>query len=132
MPVGVCAMPPEGRACVPGHAIECMWFLINLFEDRGETENIQKCCDIIRRHIELGLDKEKGGLFLAPSAKEKPQVAEVVAVGPGGMVEGVEVPMFLKVGDKVIVGKYTGTQVKVGSEEYTIVRQSDVLAVVAD
>lgn len=56
---------PEGRSCVPGHAIECMWFLINLFEDRGETENIQKCCDIIRRHIELGLDEEKGGLFLA-------------------------------------------------------------------
>lgn len=56
---------PEGRACVPGHAIECMWFLISIFEDRGETENIMKCCKIIKRHIELGLDKEKGGLILA-------------------------------------------------------------------
>ena len=74
----------------------------------------------------------QSGILLAAAAQEKPQSAEVIAVGPGGMVEGVEVPMFLKVGDKVIVGKYTGTQVKVGSEEYTIVRQSDVLAVVVD
>lgn len=56
---------PEGRACVPGHAIECMWFLINLFEERNEPENIQKCCRIIRRHIELAWDKEKGGMHLA-------------------------------------------------------------------
>ena len=56
---------PEGRSCVPGHAIECMWFLINIFEDRNETENIKKCCDIIKRHIELAIDKERGGLFLA-------------------------------------------------------------------
>lgn len=56
---------PEGRACVPGHAIECMWFLISIFNDRGETENIKECCKIIKRHIELGLDKEKGGLILA-------------------------------------------------------------------
>lgn len=74
----------------------------------------------------------QSGILLAAAAQEKPQIAEVIAVGPGGMVEGVKVPMFLKVGDKVIVGKYTGTQVKVGSEEYTIVRQSDVLAVVVD
>ena len=63
----------------------------------------------------------QSGILLAAAAQEKPQIAEVIAV-----------PMFLKVGDKVIVGKYTGTQVKVGSEEYTIVRQSDVLAVVVD
>ncbi|MBQ4515241.1 MAG: AGE family epimerase/isomerase [Clostridia bacterium] len=56
---------PEGRACVPGHAIECMWFLISIFNDRGETENVKECCKIIKRHIELGLDKEKGGLILA-------------------------------------------------------------------
>lgn len=56
---------PEGRACVPGHAIECMWFLINIFEDRNEKENIDICCKIIKRHIELALDKEKGGLILA-------------------------------------------------------------------
>ncbi|MBQ4631349.1 MAG: AGE family epimerase/isomerase [Clostridia bacterium] len=56
---------PEGRACVPGHAIECMWFLISIFEDRGEKEYIDKCINIIRRHIELAEDKEKGGLILA-------------------------------------------------------------------
>lgn len=56
---------PEGRTCVPGHVIECMWFLINIFEESGETENIEKCSALIKRHIELGLDKEKGGLRLA-------------------------------------------------------------------
>ncbi len=56
---------PEGRTCVPGHVIECMWFLIQIFEDRNETDNIKKCCNIIKRHIELGIDKEKGGLILA-------------------------------------------------------------------
>ena len=72
----------------------------------------------------------KSGIILTGSAKEKPQVAEVLAVGPGGMVDGKEVTMFLKVGDKVITSKYSGTEVKVDGEEYTIVRQSDVLAVV--
>ena len=56
---------PEGRTCVPGHVIECMWFLINIFEETGEKENIEKCCQLIKRHIELGIDKEKGGLRLA-------------------------------------------------------------------
>ncbi len=56
---------PEGRTCVPGHAIECMWFLITIFEDRNEKENILKCCKLIKRHIELAEDKEKGGLILA-------------------------------------------------------------------
>lgn len=56
---------PEGRACVPGHAIECMWFLISIFEDRNEKKNVDLCCKIIRRHIELAFDKEKGGLILA-------------------------------------------------------------------
>ena len=70
------------------------------------------------------------GIILAPSAQEKPQVAEVVAVGPGGVVDGKEVEMYVKVGDKVITGKYAGTEVKLNKEEYTIVRQSDILAVV--
>ncbi len=56
---------PEGRSCVPGHAIECMWFLINIFEDANEPENIEKCCHIIKRHIELGLDTKNGGIQLA-------------------------------------------------------------------
>ena len=56
---------PQGRACVPGHAIECMWFLITMFEERGDKENIQKCIQIIRRHIDLAWDEAKGGLHLA-------------------------------------------------------------------
>ena len=72
----------------------------------------------------------KGGIILTGSAKEKPEVAEVIAVGPGGMVDGKEVVMTVKVGDKVITSKYSGTEVKVDGEEYTIVRQSDILAIV--
>ena len=72
----------------------------------------------------------KSGIILTGSAKEKPQVAEVIAVGPGGMVDGKEVVMTVKVGDKVITSKYSGTQVKVEGEEYTIVRQGDILAIV--
>ena len=72
----------------------------------------------------------KSGIILAGSAKEKPQVAEVVAVGPGGNVEGKEITMYVKVGDKVLTSKYSGTEVKLDGEEYTIVRQSDILAVV--
>ena len=72
----------------------------------------------------------KGGIILTSSAKEKPEMAEVVAVGPGGMVDGKEVVMTVKVGDKVLTSKYSGTEVKVDGEEYTIVRQSDILAVV--
>ena len=70
------------------------------------------------------------GIFLASTAKEKPQVAEVLAVGPGGIVDGKEVQMQVKVGDKVITSKYSGTEVKVDGEECTIVRQSDILAIV--
>ena len=72
----------------------------------------------------------KSGIILAGSAKEKPQVAEVIAVGPGGNVEGKDVVMYVKAGDKVITSKYSGTEVNVDGEEYTIVRQSDILAVV--
>jgi chaperonin GroES len=71
----------------------------------------------------------KGGLILTGSAKEKPQVAQV---GPGGVVDGKEVKMTVKVGDKVLTSKYSGTEVKVDGEECTIVRQSDILAVVED
>ena len=71
----------------------------------------------------------KSGIILTASAKEKPQIAEIVAVGPGGMVEGKEVEMYVKVGDKVITSKYSGTEVKLDGEEYTIVRQSDILAI---
>ncbi len=72
----------------------------------------------------------KSGIILAGSAKEKPEIAEIVAVGPGGIVDGKEVKMQLKVGDKVLTSKYSGTEVKIDDEEYTILRQSDVLAIV--
>jgi chaperonin 10 Kd subunit len=72
----------------------------------------------------------KSGIILAGSAKEKPQVAEVVAVGPGGNVEGKEVTMYVKVGDRVLTSKYSGTEVKLDGVEYTIVRQNDILAIV--
>lgn len=72
----------------------------------------------------------KSGIILAGSAKEKPQVAEVIAVGPGGNVDGKDIQMYVKVGDKVLTSKYSGTEVKLDGTEYTIVRQSDILAVV--
>ena len=72
----------------------------------------------------------KSGIILASAAKEKPQVAEVVAVGPGGVVYGNEFSMYLNVGDKVLTSKYSGTEVKVDGEEYIIVRQNDILAIV--
>ncbi|MBE6791508.1 MAG: co-chaperone GroES [Clostridia bacterium] len=75
-------------------------------------------------------ETSKGGIILAASAQEKPQIAEVIAVGPGGIVDGKEVEMQLKVGDKVILNKYAGTEVKLGSEEYTVAKQSDILAIV--
>ncbi len=72
----------------------------------------------------------KSGIILSAAAQEKPQIAEVVAVGPGGIVDGKEVKMYLNVGDKVIMSKYSGTEVKLDGVEYTILRQSDILAVV--
>ena len=72
----------------------------------------------------------KSGIILTGNAKEKPQVAEIVEVGPGGMVDGNEVAMTVKKGQKVLTSKYSGTEVKIDGEEYTIVRQSDILAVV--
>ena len=72
----------------------------------------------------------KSGIILAASAQEKPQVAEVVAVGPGGLVDDKEVKMYVKIGDRVITSKYSGTEVKIDDVEYIIVRQSDILAIV--
>ena len=72
----------------------------------------------------------KSGIVLPGQSKEKPQQAEVIAVGPGGVVDGKEVKMEVKVGDQVIYSKYSGTEVKLEEEEYIIVRQSDILAIV--
>ncbi len=70
------------------------------------------------------------GIVLPGNAKEKPSVAEVIAVGPGGMVDGKEIKMEVKIGDKVITSKYSGTEVKLDKEEYIVVRQNDILAIV--
>jgi len=72
----------------------------------------------------------KSGIILAGSAKEEPQVAEVMAVGPGGIVDGKDVEMYVEVGDRVLMSKYAGTEVKIDGEELTILRQSDILAIV--
>ncbi len=84
---------------------------------------------VVLKEVEA-TETTKAGIILPGSAQEKPQVSEIVAVGPGGVVDGKEVVMTLKVGDKVITGKYTGTEVKLDGVNYTIVSQSDVLAVV--
>ena len=72
----------------------------------------------------------KGGIILTGAAKEKPEVAEIIEVGPGGMVDGKEVTMQVKEGQKVVYSKYAGTEIKIDGEEYKIVRQSDILAIV--
>lgn len=76
------------------------------------------------------VEKTKSGIILASAAQEKPQEAEVIAVGPGGVVDGKEVTMQVKEGQKVIYSKYAGTEVKLDGEEYIIVKQNDILAVV--
>ena len=75
-------------------------------------------------------ERTSSGIFLAASAQEKPEIYQVVEVGPGGMVDGNEVGMIVKPGQSVLVGKYSGSKVKLDDEEYTIVRQSDILAVI--
>ena len=72
----------------------------------------------------------KSGIILSTATKEKPVISEVIAVGPGGLVDGNEVKMTVKVGDKVVVAKYAGTEIKLDGTEYSIVRQSDILAIV--
>lgn len=74
----------------------------------------------------------KSGIVLPGQNKEKPQQAEVIAVGPGGVVDGKEVTMQVKVGDKVIFSKYSGTEVKLGEDEYIVVKQNDIVAIVED
>ncbi len=92
--------------------------------------NIRPLADRIVIKMVEAEETTKSGIILAGSAKEKPQVAEVLAVGPGGVVDGKEIKMELKVGDKVLISKYAGTEIKLDGQEYTILRQSDVLAVV--
>ncbi len=92
--------------------------------------NIKPLADRVVIKMLESEETTKSGIVLPGSAKEKPQMAEVLAVGPGGVVDGKEVKMEVKVGDKVIYSKYAGTEVKLEDEEYIIVRQSDILAIV--
>ncbi|MCM1227146.1 MAG: co-chaperone GroES [Clostridium sp.] len=92
--------------------------------------NIKPLADRVVIKMTEAEETTKSGLILASASKEKPQIAEVVAVGPGGVVDGKEIKMELKVGDKVLLSKYAGTEVKVDDVEYTILRQSEVLAIV--
>ena len=92
--------------------------------------NIKPLADRVVIKMVEAEETTKSGIILTSSAKEKPQVAEVVSVGPGGMVDGVEVTMTVKKGDKVITNKYSGTEIKDGDTEYIIVRQGDILAIV--
>jgi len=96
----------------------------------GYYMNIKPLGDrVVIKQIESE-ETTKSGIVLPGSAKEKPQMAEVLAVGPGGVVDGKEVKMEVKVGDKVIYSKYAGTEIKMDDNEYIIVRQSDILAIV--
>jgi len=101
-----------------------------LHKEEGKNMNIRPLGDrVVIKMLETE-ETTKSGIVLPGSAKEKPQMAEVLAVGPGGTVDGKEVKMEVKVGDKVIYSKYAGTEVKLDGKEYIIVRQNDILAVV--
>ncbi len=84
---------------------------------------------VVTKAVEVE-ETTKSGIILTSTAKEKPEIFEVVAVGPGGMVDGANVKMYVKVGDRVIAAKYAGNEVKIDGTEYSILRQSDILAIV--
>lgn len=89
---------------------------------------IKPLCDKVLIKMSESEDTTKSGIILSANSKEKPQIAEVIAVGPGGKVDGETVEMYIKEKDKVIVSKYAGTEIKYEGEEYIIVKQSDILA----
>ena len=91
---------------------------------------IKPVADRILIKMEEGEETTKSGIILSASAKEKPQIAKVIAVGPGGNIDENNVEMYIKEGQKVIVSKYSGTEVKYEGEEYLIVKQNDILAIV--
>jgi chaperonin GroES len=84
---------------------------------------------VVIKMIEME-ETTKSGIVLPGTAKEKPQIAEIVAVGPGGLVDGKEVTMQVKPGDRVLISKYAGTEVKIDNVDYTILKQSEILAIV--
>ncbi len=92
--------------------------------------NIKPLADRVVVKMTETEETTKSGIVLPGTAKEKPQIAEVISVGPGGIVEGKEVKMYLKAGDKVLLNKYAGTEIKLDGVEYTILKQNDILAIV--
>jgi chaperonin GroES len=99
---------------------------------RAQEKNmkVKPLLDRVLVKAEEAEETTKSGIVLSSASQEKPQVSIVVEVGPGGMVDDKEVKMYIKKGDRVITGKYTGTEVKIDGVDYTIVRQSDILAIV--
>jgi chaperonin GroES len=104
-------------------------FAINMLKE-AKNMTLKPLADRVVVKLVEAEEKTKSGLILTAASQEKPQVAEIVAVGPGGLVDGKEVKMIVKVGDRVITSKYSGTEVKCDGVEYNIVRQSDILAIV--
>ena len=96
------------------------------------TINIKPLADrVLVKRLDEAEEQKVGGIIIPDTAKEKPQEAEIVAVGPGRLEDGKHVPLEVKEGDKVLIGKYSGTEVKIEGEEYLIMREDDVLAIVA-
>ena len=96
------------------------------------TINIKPLADrVLVKRLDEAEEQKVGGIIIPDTAKEKPQEAEIVAVGPGRLEDGKHVPLDVKEGDKVLIGKYSGTEVKIEGEEYLIMREDDVLAIVA-
>ena len=91
---------------------------------------IKPLLDRVVLQMEEAEETTKSGIVLTSAAQEKPQFATIVAVGPGGVVDGKDVVMYVNIGDKVITSKYSGTEVKIDGEDFTIIRQSDILAIV--
>lgn len=91
---------------------------------------IKTLADRVLIKMKEGEETTKSGIILSSASKEKSQIAEIIAVGPGGNVEGNNIEMYVKVGDKVIINKYAGTEVKFEEDEYLIVKQADILAVI--
>ncbi len=102
--------------------------LILLKKGGNKFMNIKPLADRVVIKMLESEETTKSGIVLPGTAKEKPQMAEIVAVGPGGVVEGKDIVMEVKIGDKVLISKYAGTEVKLDGVEYTILRQSDILA----
>ena len=91
---------------------------------------IKPLSDKVLIKMKEGEDITKSGIILASSVKEKPQIAEIIAVGPGGNIDGNNIEMYVHIGEKVIIEKYVGTEIKYEDEEYLIVKQSDILAII--